>query len=304
MPVDARGAATRSARGRAAGRRAGRRRCARRGSWPPGPATRSSWCAAGPATSCPGPGLELAGVARACGYGPDADPGEFLDDYRRTTRHARAVVEQRLLRPGRRPAEHGAFGTESPWRVAVRSGDAGWTGTWPRPVRRSAMSPTLARSRRRRVPRHRAARLPRGRLGGRRHQRPSAPLGVALAFGLVAAGAGLRDRPDLGLPHQPGGHPRRAARQGHDRDRGGLLLGRPVRRRHRRRGRSCSCMTSGFGDVTDQTGALGANDWGATISLRRRVRPRGAAHLRLRRGRSCWSPGGRPRPASPVWPSA
>jgi [glutamine synthetase] adenylyltransferase / [glutamine synthetase]-adenylyl-L-tyrosine phosphorylase len=42
----------------------------------------------------PRPGLELAGVARACGYGPDTDPGQFLDDYRRTTRRARSVVEQ------------------------------------------------------------------------------------------------------------------------------------------------------------------------------------------------------------------
>ena len=41
----------------------------------------------------PRPGLELAGVARACGYGPDMDPGQFLDDYRRTSRHARSVVE-------------------------------------------------------------------------------------------------------------------------------------------------------------------------------------------------------------------
>ncbi|TQN43567.1 glutamate-ammonia-ligase adenylyltransferase [Blastococcus colisei] len=42
----------------------------------------------------PRPGLELAGVARACGYGPDMDPGQFLDDYRRTSRHARSVVER------------------------------------------------------------------------------------------------------------------------------------------------------------------------------------------------------------------
>jgi glutamate-ammonia-ligase adenylyltransferase len=42
----------------------------------------------------PRPGLELAGVARACGYGPDEDPGRFLEDYRRTTRRARSVVEQ------------------------------------------------------------------------------------------------------------------------------------------------------------------------------------------------------------------
>ena len=47
-----------------------------------------------PSDQLPRPGLELAGVARASGYGPDADPGQFLDDYRRTTRHARTVVEQ------------------------------------------------------------------------------------------------------------------------------------------------------------------------------------------------------------------
>ncbi|WP_205730210.1 bifunctional [glutamine synthetase] adenylyltransferase/[glutamine synthetase]-adenylyl-L-tyrosine phosphorylase [Blastococcus sp. TF02-8] len=46
-----------------------------------------------PSDQLPRPGLELAGVARACGYGPDQDPGQFVDDYRRTTRHARTVVE-------------------------------------------------------------------------------------------------------------------------------------------------------------------------------------------------------------------
>jgi glutamate-ammonia-ligase adenylyltransferase len=46
-----------------------------------------------PSDQLPRPGLELAGVARACGYGPDTDPGQFLDDYRRTTRHARSVVD-------------------------------------------------------------------------------------------------------------------------------------------------------------------------------------------------------------------
>jgi glutamate-ammonia-ligase adenylyltransferase len=46
-----------------------------------------------PSDQLPRPGLELAGVARACGYGPDSDPGQFLDDYRRTTRRARGVVE-------------------------------------------------------------------------------------------------------------------------------------------------------------------------------------------------------------------
>jgi [glutamine synthetase] adenylyltransferase / [glutamine synthetase]-adenylyl-L-tyrosine phosphorylase len=47
-----------------------------------------------PSDQLPRPGVELAGVARACGYGPDLDAGRFLDDYRRTTRHARSVVEQ------------------------------------------------------------------------------------------------------------------------------------------------------------------------------------------------------------------
>ncbi len=46
-----------------------------------------------PGDQLPRQGLELSGVARACGYGPDRAPGQFLDDYRRVTRHARAVVE-------------------------------------------------------------------------------------------------------------------------------------------------------------------------------------------------------------------
>ena len=55
-----------------------------------------------PSDQLPRPGLELAGVARACGYGPDTDPGHFLDDYRRTTRRARAVVDDVFY--GRPPA--------------------------------------------------------------------------------------------------------------------------------------------------------------------------------------------------------
>jgi glutamate-ammonia-ligase adenylyltransferase len=47
-----------------------------------------------PGDQLPRPGVELAGVARACGYGPDQDPGQFVDDYRRLTRRARAVVER------------------------------------------------------------------------------------------------------------------------------------------------------------------------------------------------------------------
>ncbi|MCU1607364.1 MAG: glnE, partial [Modestobacter sp.] len=55
-----------------------------------------------PGDQLPRQGLELSGVARASGYGPDQDPGQFLDDYRRVTRHARAVVEHVFYE---RPAE-------------------------------------------------------------------------------------------------------------------------------------------------------------------------------------------------------
>jgi glutamate-ammonia-ligase adenylyltransferase len=47
-----------------------------------------------PGDQLPRPGLELNGVARACGYGADIDAGQFLDDYRRITRRAHGVVEQ------------------------------------------------------------------------------------------------------------------------------------------------------------------------------------------------------------------
>jgi len=55
-----------------------------------------------PGDQLPRPGLELDGVARACGYGPDTEPGKFLDDYHRTTRRARGVVEQLFY--GQQPA--------------------------------------------------------------------------------------------------------------------------------------------------------------------------------------------------------
>lgn len=42
----------------------------------------------------PGHGRELNAVAAALGYPASADPGEFLDDYLRVTRRARAVVER------------------------------------------------------------------------------------------------------------------------------------------------------------------------------------------------------------------
>ncbi|MFN2524329.1 MAG: bifunctional [glutamine synthetase] adenylyltransferase/[glutamine synthetase]-adenylyl-L-tyrosine phosphorylase [Mycobacteriales bacterium] len=46
-----------------------------------------------PAVALPSSGRELAGVAHALGY-PAGAQGEFLDDYRRATRRARAVVER------------------------------------------------------------------------------------------------------------------------------------------------------------------------------------------------------------------
>jgi glutamate-ammonia-ligase adenylyltransferase len=46
-----------------------------------------------PAVALPSSGRELAGVARALGY-PAGASGAFLDDYRRATRRARAVVER------------------------------------------------------------------------------------------------------------------------------------------------------------------------------------------------------------------
>jgi glutamate-ammonia-ligase adenylyltransferase len=47
-----------------------------------------------PGDQVPRSGRELAAVAVAMGYPSDGDPGVFLDDYRRATRRARAVVER------------------------------------------------------------------------------------------------------------------------------------------------------------------------------------------------------------------
>jgi [glutamine synthetase] adenylyltransferase / [glutamine synthetase]-adenylyl-L-tyrosine phosphorylase len=46
------------------------------------------------ADQLPRSGRELVAVAAALGYPADGDPGVFLDDYRRATRRARAVVER------------------------------------------------------------------------------------------------------------------------------------------------------------------------------------------------------------------
>jgi [glutamine synthetase] adenylyltransferase / [glutamine synthetase]-adenylyl-L-tyrosine phosphorylase len=47
-----------------------------------------------PSDQLPRSGPELAAVAQAMGYPPGGDPGEFIDEYRRVTRRARAVVER------------------------------------------------------------------------------------------------------------------------------------------------------------------------------------------------------------------
>lgn len=47
-----------------------------------------------PTDQVPTSGRDLALVAAALGYPRGTDPGEFLDDYRRTTRRARSVVER------------------------------------------------------------------------------------------------------------------------------------------------------------------------------------------------------------------
>jgi glutamate-ammonia-ligase adenylyltransferase len=47
-----------------------------------------------PFDQLPSPGRDLTAVARAMGYPAGGDPGEFVDDYRRATRRARAVVER------------------------------------------------------------------------------------------------------------------------------------------------------------------------------------------------------------------
>jgi glutamate-ammonia-ligase adenylyltransferase len=47
-----------------------------------------------PSDQLPGSGRELAAVARVMGYPAGGDPGAFVDQYRRVTRRARAVVER------------------------------------------------------------------------------------------------------------------------------------------------------------------------------------------------------------------
>ena len=80
----------------------------RPGSWRPGYGTRSCWCAVAPMTRCRPATRELTAVARLLGYRPAgehrdrpggplaaSDPGQALeDDYRRTARRARAVMER------------------------------------------------------------------------------------------------------------------------------------------------------------------------------------------------------------------
>jgi [glutamine synthetase] adenylyltransferase / [glutamine synthetase]-adenylyl-L-tyrosine phosphorylase len=49
----------------------------------------------------PTQGAVLVGVGRAVGYPPDLDPGKVVDDYRRASRRARAVVEEVFYGPTR-----------------------------------------------------------------------------------------------------------------------------------------------------------------------------------------------------------
>jgi glutamate-ammonia-ligase adenylyltransferase len=53
-----------------------------------------------PADQLPHQGAALVAVGRAMGYPPGFDPGRVVDDYRRTTRRARAVVEEIFYAPG------------------------------------------------------------------------------------------------------------------------------------------------------------------------------------------------------------
>ncbi|MEO7125964.1 MAG: bifunctional [glutamine synthetase] adenylyltransferase/[glutamine synthetase]-adenylyl-L-tyrosine phosphorylase [Nakamurella sp.] len=46
-----------------------------------------------PGDEIPPHGKILAGIARACGYPATVEPGAFIDDYRRATRHARRAVD-------------------------------------------------------------------------------------------------------------------------------------------------------------------------------------------------------------------
>jgi glutamate-ammonia-ligase adenylyltransferase len=47
-----------------------------------------------PEDQLPHQGTALQGVGRVLGYPPGFDPGLVVDDYRRTTRRARRVVEE------------------------------------------------------------------------------------------------------------------------------------------------------------------------------------------------------------------
>jgi aquaporin Z len=61
-------------------------------------------------------------------------------------------------------------------------------------------------------------------------------------------------------------------------------------------------LTSSFGDVTDQTGALGANDYGVTVSLGNALVLEVLLTFVFSRS-SSWSRASPPHPGSPVWPS-
>ena len=244
-----------------------------------------------PSDQLPRPGLELVGVARACGYGPDQDAGQFLDDYRRITRRARVGRGRTSSTASPRPAEQSRRGTEVPGvsravrasLVAVRTAvTEGGTGERLRPVAEVRMSPTLVRS-------VAAEFLGTALLVFVAVGSAVAGIddigefGVAFAFGLTLlalayaigpiSGCHINPAVTLGVLLSRGMTATEAAYYWVAQFAGGIA-GAAV----------LQLLTSGFGDMTDQTGALGANDYGATISLGGALRPRGAAHLRLRRG--------------------
>ena len=93
----------------------------------------------------------------------------------------------------------------------------------------------------------------------------------------LAAGDGLRDRPDLRLPHQPGRHRRAAGLQADENGRGDPLLDRPSSRRDRWRRSSCSSSSRRARAAT--TSPTRASARTGTATTRRSGFPLGAALL-------------------------
>jgi hypothetical protein len=99
-------------------------------------AQRADACLGGRATSCLAKGSDPAGVARALGRHACIEPGEFLDDYLKTARHARAAAERSSS--ARPPPRFSRLRRR--WRRALRGGcrrrggraGRGWSGRFAR----------------------------------------------------------------------------------------------------------------------------------------------------------------------------